>query len=146
MQWCPAFQASWKTARPRAPPPPLDLLELEAARKPRPGGSTARPGQVPAASRPCSSSVWPSHASCREKHTPCLTPGRSPPSAQCQHHCATCSGGHRGGQGARLVPRQLSAWHRLTVESGEYYSQKGEQEGRLFCWEKHGKLCGGDDI
>ena len=63
------------------PPPPPNLWELEAARKLRPGGSTARPGKVPAASRPCSRSVCPSHASCRKKHMPCLTLGRSRPPA-----------------------------------------------------------------
>lgn len=79
--WCLLYRYPRKLP-PQALPPPPNLWELEAARKPRSGGSIARPGQVAAASCLCSTSKRPSHASCREKHTPCLTLGRNSPSAQ----------------------------------------------------------------
>lgn len=108
------------------PPPPPNLSELEAARKLRPGGSTARPGKVPAASRPCSRSAWPSHASCRKKHMPCLTPGRSRPPSYPSAQCHMLWAAQSGARPPLCSQAVLSLAH--TVESGECRSRKGEKE------------------
>lgn len=122
--WCPALPASWETLSQALPPPP-NLWELVAARKPRQGGSTARPGKVPAASGPRSSSERSSPASCGEKRKPSSVPSRSSPapSPSTMH-----PGRHRGGQDTHLIPRQLSAWCELTAQSDECCSRKGSRE------------------
>lgn len=125
MGWCPALQASRETLSQALPPPP-NLWELASARKQSQGGSTARPGKVPAASGLGSSSERSSPASCGAKHTACSTLARSsrprsPPPPGCmlwdQQRWA----------GSTPCPRQLSAWHKLTVRSGEHYSREREQ-------------------
>lgn len=121
---CPALPASWKTLSQALPPPP-NLWELVAARKPRQGGSTARPGKVPAASGPCSSSERSSPASCGEKHKPGSVLSRS---SAAPSPSTTCPGRPRGGQDTHPIPRQLSAWCELTARSDECCSRKGSRE------------------